>query len=260
MSEEAGDTMAEPRSARDELREAMSRKDDMETEISALVAHLDSVGVGLKGPLVDADGYPRGDIDVIDVRKKRHRVAVLQTDHQQEMKRIEELLVAVHAEARAKREVAGAVAAASESKSSLPAGAGGATGGAAAPVGGAGGDDDEFGVAIGDAPVAVVDSVAPDSPAAEAGLQAGDEVMRFGSATATSTGGSLNPIAEIVQRSINRAIEVVVRRGSFRESGSLVKLSLTPHPWDGRGVLGVHLLPVAESAPDVAAVERSEDR
>eukprot|EP00500_Bicosoecida_sp_ms1_P000862 CAMPEP_0203811344 /NCGR_PEP_ID=MMETSP0115-20131106/3505_1 /ASSEMBLY_ACC=CAM_ASM_000227 /TAXON_ID=33651 /ORGANISM="Bicosoecid sp, Strain ms1" /LENGTH=175 /DNA_ID=CAMNT_0050720169 /DNA_START=112 /DNA_END=636 /DNA_ORIENTATION=- len=90
----------EPLTAREELMALMEKKDAMEEEIGALVAHLESVGVGLKESLVDAEGYPRADVDVHDVRIKRHRVAVLQTDHVAAMKRIEELLAQVHAEAR----------------------------------------------------------------------------------------------------------------------------------------------------------------
>ena len=36
---------------------------------------------GVKGSLVDAEGFPRADIDLFEVRKLRNRLACLQTDH-----------------------------------------------------------------------------------------------------------------------------------------------------------------------------------
>ena len=38
--------------------------------------------VGLTGGLVDAEGFPRADVDVYAVRHRRHELARLQTDHQ----------------------------------------------------------------------------------------------------------------------------------------------------------------------------------
>lgn len=39
------------------------------------IHHLQQKGVGMKGPLVDAEGYPRADIDIFSVRHARHRIA-----------------------------------------------------------------------------------------------------------------------------------------------------------------------------------------
>jgi len=56
--------------------------------------------VGLSGPLVDNDGYPREDIDVYVVRHARHRIICLQNDHKALIKEIEEGLHQVHAHYR----------------------------------------------------------------------------------------------------------------------------------------------------------------
>lgn len=66
----------------------------LETEIGLIVEELTSgaQSPGLKGPLVDADGFPRADIDVYRVRHLRHQFACLQNDHRALMKRIEEIL------------------------------------------------------------------------------------------------------------------------------------------------------------------------
>lgn len=53
---------------------------------------------GLRGPLVDEEGFPRADIDVHAVRQARHRLACLQTDYREAQRRLEQLLLRVHAE------------------------------------------------------------------------------------------------------------------------------------------------------------------
>ena len=97
----------------------MKTKDDIEAEIIALTDDLNSNGAnneaaaGVKGPLVDSEGFPRADIDlyageellnaqerfcgnhVCAVRAKRHRLACLQTDHKNIMRQIEQALAQV---------------------------------------------------------------------------------------------------------------------------------------------------------------------
>ena len=52
---------------------------------------------GVKGRLVDDEGFPRADLDLIEIRKHRNRLACLQTDHQALMKQIEDNLFKLHA-------------------------------------------------------------------------------------------------------------------------------------------------------------------
>jgi Nas2 N_terminal domain len=49
--------------------------------------------MGVETPLVDADGYPRADIDVYRARTLRNRFRILQTDHKEILLQIEGLLV-----------------------------------------------------------------------------------------------------------------------------------------------------------------------
>lgn len=49
-------------------------------------------------PLVDADGFPRNDIDVYQCRNARHQIIYLQNDLKVLIKEIEKGLEAVHAE------------------------------------------------------------------------------------------------------------------------------------------------------------------
>ena len=48
--------------------------------------------MGIDTPLVDREGYPRGDIDIYRARTLRQRFRVLQTDHKETEQEIENLL------------------------------------------------------------------------------------------------------------------------------------------------------------------------
>ena len=65
-----------------------------------LSALLNSIGVGMDKPLVDNEGFPRGDIDVYQVREARHKVACLRNDANDILNQIEKALHSIHANAR----------------------------------------------------------------------------------------------------------------------------------------------------------------
>jgi hypothetical protein len=69
-------------------------KEAAEAQIAAIVEELTSGTnpAGVAGPLVDAEGFPRADIDVYRVRHQRHALVCLQNDHKAVMRQIEELL------------------------------------------------------------------------------------------------------------------------------------------------------------------------
>jgi 26S proteasome non-ATPase regulatory subunit 9 len=106
-------------------------------------------------------------------------------------------------------------------------------------------------------PFAKVNTVVSGSPAADSGLQIGDQITRFGSATWLNH-DKLSKVAEIVAQnegvsfpsacrdydytnfSIQRPIAVSILRGSASQ-----QLTLTPRSnWGGRGMLGCQLLPL----------------
>jgi len=64
-------------------------------EEDGMLSSSDAAGaiMGLDAPLVDADGFPRGDIDVHRARTLRHRLAILRTDHKRTMKEMEHHLL-----------------------------------------------------------------------------------------------------------------------------------------------------------------------
>jgi hypothetical protein len=74
------------------------QRKSLETEADAIYLELttppgDGIPpMGVDDPLVDRDGYPRGDIDIYRARTLRQRYHIVQTDHKELMKQTEELL------------------------------------------------------------------------------------------------------------------------------------------------------------------------
>jgi 26S proteasome non-ATPase regulatory subunit 9 len=67
----------------------------------------------------------------------------------------------------------------------------------------------------------------------------GDKIVSFGSVTAANSSGSLQKLAEEAQRSEDRVVELLVLRAD-----APVVLLLRPRRWQGRGILGCHVLPL----------------
>lgn len=90
-------------SQRDELKKLQDERMVLEMEADAIYSELTTPGAngappaGVKEPLVDAEGFPRGDIDVYRVRDLRSRLSVINTDHKELMKKMEQGLHALHA-------------------------------------------------------------------------------------------------------------------------------------------------------------------
>jgi 26S proteasome non-ATPase regulatory subunit 9 len=95
-NQESADKIAELRS---ELTKLDAQKKTLETEAEAIVQELTSSGengeppMGIDSPLVDREGFPRGDIDLYRARSLRKRFHEMQTDHKLLIKKIEEGLV-----------------------------------------------------------------------------------------------------------------------------------------------------------------------
>ena len=52
--------------------------------------------VGMNGPLIDNEGYPRNDIDIVKVRTARQKIICLMNDHKEIMKKISDALECIH--------------------------------------------------------------------------------------------------------------------------------------------------------------------
>uniref|UniRef100_A0A8C3TFU0 26S proteasome non-ATPase regulatory subunit 9 n=1 Tax=Chelydra serpentina TaxID=8475 RepID=A0A8C3TFU0_CHESE len=194
-----------------EVQELVRRKDELEAQIKACYAVLEGQkGVGMSEPLVDAEGYPRADVDVYQVRAARHNIICLQNDHKALMLQVEKALHQLHAREKEKqaKDEAEAQAEAMNQNPTLP------------------------------QPFARVNAVTPGSPASISGLQVDDEIIEFGSVD-THNFQTLQNIATVVQHSEGKPLSVTVIRG-----GKKLHLGLTPKHWAGKGLLGCNILPL----------------
>lgn len=202
------------------LQQLVNRKDNLEAELKALGAVLDSHGVTMQSTLTTFDGFPRADIDVAQVRVTRARIIHLRNDWKELMDKIEKALHQHHANIQA--EEAKKPATVNQDSACTT-----SSGPPPAP----------------EAPFAKVNSVEPESPANEAGLKAGDLIRRFGTAI-WSNHERLRKVGEVVQQNTGRPVLVKVSRQTGSQTQEL-DLRLTPRQgWGGRGSLGCHILPL----------------
>ena len=203
------------------LKQLLAQREALEIEADAIVAELTSPGpngeppIGIKDLLIDKEGFPRGDIDIYNARRKRARLSTINLDHKEVMRRIENELQSIHA-------------------SPLPA--------SSAPSGQR--EKHLAVVSLTDrlAPMARIDEILEGSPADVAGLKNGDLLLQFG-AVSSRTPDFLGAIPRALRDSMGESLAVVVDRPGNPETP--VSLSLTPKVWSGRGLLGCHLSPLS---------------
>jgi 26S proteasome non-ATPase regulatory subunit 9 len=217
---------------KERLLELDRKRHSIEEEMKLLVEDLRSprgdnnyiVGLPGEGNLIDPQGFPRNDIDVYEVRTKRHRYACLQTDHKDIMSRLEIELKALHKVQLQREKMSPTISNTEETKS---------TGVQRTPK--------ELALtASSDTPLpevtrrpfAKVESVGVDSPADIAGLKIGDEILIFG-----GEDSRLQGVKKYVEE--DKMIQVTVRRGL-----NTLELNMTPKKWSGRGLLGCYLTPL----------------
>lgn len=80
-------------------------------------------------------------------------------------------------------------------------------------------------------PFAMVDEITEGSPAAEDGLQLGDQVVKFGHVEFGEN--LLQRLAAEAQANRGQALPMIVLR-----QGAIINLTVTPRVWEGRGLLG----------------------
>uniref|UniRef100_UPI00358EBC9B 26S proteasome non-ATPase regulatory subunit 9 isoform X2 n=1 Tax=Myxine glutinosa TaxID=7769 RepID=UPI00358EBC9B len=165
-------------------------------------------GVGMNEPLVDAEDYPRSDIDVYRVRNARRDIICLQNDHKVIMGEIEQGLHILHSNDNPETYQRGPQV--YSNPHTMP------------------------------RPFASVDTVTAGSPAHTAGLKPGDGIVGFGSVTLENFQGLQN-ISFVVQHSEGKGVNVRVLRDE-----NLLGLTVVPQKWNGRGLLGYVFSPTSE--------------
>lgn len=100
-------------------------------------------------------------------------------------------------------------------------------------------------------PFARIESVVDQSPAQLAGMEAEDRIISFDGITRRKDSDLAWLLQQVSSRvaqaaASNGTLLIVVRRGSSEEEGGLREISLQPRPWAGRGLIGCHLVPMAD--------------
>ncbi|KAG6430823.1 hypothetical protein SASPL_108896 [Salvia splendens] len=224
-----------------ETMKLMEKRSGIEEEMNVIIERLcQPGGPGLSGNLVDSEGFPRTDIDIPTVRADRHRLAgvgrsspfthfvfagaELRNDHkditEKMSQNIEILHSAKHATTTSSVKDSGPTAGMSASLDNS----------VAIDASSAMDADFDIGRAF-----AIVDEITELSPAAEDGLQLGDQILKFGNVERGEN--LLQRLAAEAQKKQGEAVPLVLSR-----QGSLIYLTVTPRTWSGRGLLGYVLL------------------
>ncbi|TDG51451.1 hypothetical protein AWZ03_002246 [Drosophila navojoa] len=201
------------------LERLIAAKKELEAQINKNGEILAANGnVGMTGPLVDSEGYPRNDIDIYQVRQARQTIICLQNDHAQLLDQIHELLNQYHAEiATTDPELINRASALELSNEREHGGS--------------------LAIPLNSKPLVVVNLVSPNSPAEEAGLRVGDKILRFGSINETNFKKSLEQIGEVVRNMQNQNVQLKIKRAD-----QFLDLVLVPKTWVGRGLLGCNIV------------------
>lgn len=200
--------------------ELQRRKLEIEAELAALGGVLDSHGVNMDTPLLTADGFPRADIDVAQIRTTRARIIRRRNDYNDLMAKVEKFLHEHFTNL--------------DENAEEPA----LTSGTGFPV-----LPDSIPETL-DEPFAKVEEVAQGGPADDAGLKPGDLVRNFGYVSHENH-NNLREVAACVQTNEGGNIFVKVSRAVGVTDRQELRLTLVPRRnWGGRGLLGCYLRPL----------------
>ncbi|KAJ8562184.1 hypothetical protein K7X08_011475 [Anisodus acutangulus] len=205
-----------------ETMKLMDKRANKETEMDVIIQRLcQPGGPGFSGNLVDSEGFPRTDIDIPIVRADRHRLAELLNDHKIMTEKIDQNIQVLHSARLASTP-------SSVKDSDDTAGLG--VQGSAVNIAKASTSAMDMDVSF-SRPFAVIDEITEESPAAEDGLQLGDQVVRFGNVQ--SGENLLQRLAAEAQSNQGCAVSMTVMR-----QGAMANVKVTPRAWQGRGLLG----------------------
>ncbi|KAL8236932.1 hypothetical protein R6Q59_018013 [Mikania micrantha] len=201
-----------------EVKKMMEKRSALEVEMNVIIERLcQPGGPGLSGNLVDSEGFPRSDIDIPVIQADRHRLAVLRNDYKDITEKISENIELLHSSKL-------------PLKSSTSVDSGDIAGSNSQGVVGISSSMNAMDVNV-SRPFAMVDEISEESPAAEDGLQLGDQIVKFGKVEFGDN--LLTNLASEAQMNQGLPVPMLVMR-----QGALINLTVTPRTWRGRGLLG----------------------
>ncbi|CAN6458938.1 unnamed protein product [Victoria cruziana] len=212
----------------------MKRREIMEEEMNTILSCLTAPGApGISGNLLDFEGFPRADIDIMAIRSDRLRLAELRNDHGNLTSKIEKNLQILHsARSNSSLMLPSEKSASSEETSRVTSCRSAVSCCLIDHVISEVPSDVMEEDTVTTMPFAVVDEIANDSPAAEDGIQLGDQILKFGNVE--GGGQTLLPrLATEAQSNQGNPVLLIIMR-----QGAIINLTVTPRPWHGRGLLG----------------------
>ncbi|KAF7152346.1 hypothetical protein RHSIM_Rhsim01G0033400 [Rhododendron simsii] len=216
-----------------ETMSLMDKRTALEAEMNVIIDRLCRPGgPGLSGNLIDSEASILIFCFSLHVYANRHRLAELRSDHKVITERIDQHIQLLHSTRLASKSShvvdSGNVEGSNSLDSSIV-----HVGTSASYHNVLSGNtisamDVDATVSV---PFALVDEIAEDSPAAEDGLQLGDQIVKFGNVE--SGDNLLSKLASEAQSNQGCGVSVVVLR-----QAAVVNLTITPRVWQGRGLLG----------------------
>jgi len=257
-------------SSKDTLMGLIKQRDELEQKIAALQKNT------FNGSLVDDEGFPRADIDVHATRNVRSELAHLQTDHKALMRQIEEAMLAYHQQLKLSKPVAKSVQSTPTSQEPKPAvspvsNSNSTTSSASIVASPSVSTSSSSPIptssisSVSSSPASssssrapakeqkqssmpsvsnplnafyLVDKIFENSPANICGLKTGDKILQFGSVVKSNK--TPKAVQDVVANSVGRPVKVTV----YRVGEGIKEVYLTPQKWEGKGMLGCHLLDV----------------
>ena len=207
--------------SREHLLDLDRQRTSLEHELSSILSYLNGPNMpGLKGPLVDSQGFPRPDLDLYRIREMRQRFNMLNNDHLAIMKEIEREMTEYYGESREERGREGREEVEVQAVAARP--------------------------AVRLEPFAWISEVTPDSPAHHSGLLVNDKVTKI---TSRSEGDftALTALPTLVQQHIGLPLVFAILRTNEINQEIEMEVTITPQSWSGPGLLGCRLKPIGSS-------------
>jgi len=237
-----------------DVKSLMVKKDEMEKEMEDIAKKLMTSGAGISGKLTDAEGFPRGDIDIHQTLILRQKLNCLKNDYRNLMKDIDAKVSEAFSISKSDEDVENhqnivetikknyemrslssmkedeVKASVLNDKEALS---------TQLHIKHQSIDQKDHIQVEEEVPILVVVSVVEGSPAETAGLKVMDEIFQFGEIKKKQLQSfGMKSLVDYVQKSVNSSISITVRR----EKRTFLNLQLIPRIWNGKGLLGCHLL------------------
>lgn len=243
-------TAAEARNAALQLS---NERRSIDEELSSLFNVLRSQNVTMNSALIDNQGFPIASIDIVAVRTARARIIALQNDRENIENQMRNLLDLALSRTNSGTEIPltnGSVTHDDRQTTQAMANVPGTNGALSmnVPIR-QNGDASTWSEVGGLTPFAKVNAISPNSPAQQADMRIGDEILQFATLTGANAHRSLENkdlgnLPSVVQRGIEIGV-MVLRNSNDGNARQIKRLRLTPNDgWGGRGLLGCHLLPM----------------